>query len=97
MQLTERLLPSASVRLTGPSAIQATVTAATALLLMGRITPPPVIRATATAAMAILLMAMGRITPPAIQVMAMGATTGRAIGSPAGWRSIVPAGTEARV
>jgi hypothetical protein len=29
--------------------------------------------------------------------MAMGATTGRAIGPPAGWQSIVPAGTKARV
>ena len=38
----------------------------------------------------------GSYTPPAIQAMAMGATTGRAIGLPAEWRSIAPAGTEAR-
>ena len=37
-----------------------------------------------------------RITTPSLQAMAMGATTGRAIRPPAEWRSIVPAGTEAR-
>jgi hypothetical protein len=76
VQLTEQLLPSVSVRITEPPAIL--------LMAMGRITPPPVIQATATAAMAILLTAMGRLTRPAIQAMAMGATTGRAIGPPAG-------------
>jgi hypothetical protein len=34
------------------------------------------------------------LTPPAIQAMAATAT-GRAIGPPAGWRSITPAGIEA--
>ena len=38
----------------------------------------------------------GSDSTPSLQAMAMGATTGRAIGAPAEWRSIVPAGIEAR-
>jgi hypothetical protein len=43
-------------------------------------------------ATAIQLMALAT----AIQLMALAATTGRAFAPPAEWRSIAPAGTEAR-
>jgi hypothetical protein len=54
---------------------------------------PPAIQAMAMGLTppAIRAMAMG-LTPPALQAMAMAAW---AIGPPAGWRSIMPAGIEA--
>jgi hypothetical protein len=62
---------------------------ATAIRLMAMgLTPPAMAMGLTPPAMA---MAIGRFTPsPAIQAMAMVA------GPPAGWRSIAPAGTEAR-
>ena len=86
-------------RITGPPAIQATATAATAIRLMAMgLTPPAMAMGLTPPAMAMGLtppaiqaMAIGRFTPsPAILAMAMVA------GPPAEWRSIAPAGTEAR-
>jgi hypothetical protein len=77
----EQLLPTASGRITGPTAIRLTVLAATAIRLM------------ALAATAIQLMALAT----AIRLMVLAATTGRASAPPEEWRSIGPAGTEAQL